>query len=185
MLSRRMDSPNKAGRRPTSWRLLSASTALYWSAGHTARDRHAKPAESCRDAPPNRCTTHQAPSLTHGDPSRSPNISSSPPPSRIGNKPLFSCPKQHATDERSAVAVEGDVCRAAHGRRAAKWGQAADSVPIVVRARRQVTFGGAGDLSTPNHRLPVAHQRGAPSSKHEPPRASPTARTEPSSSDCR
>ena len=63
------------------------------------------------------------------------------------------------------------MCSAAQGRRAAKWGQAADSLPKWSRMRRPVALGGDGNPFTPNQRLAVTPQRGAPSSRHEPPRA--------------
>ena len=63
------------------------------------------------------------------------------------------------------------MCSATQGRRAAKWGQAADSLPKWVRTRRPVTLGGGGNPFTPNQRLAVTPWRGAPSSRHEPPRA--------------
>ncbi len=63
------------------------------------------------------------------------------------------------------------MCSAAQGRRAAKWGQAADSLPKWVRMRRPIALGGDGNPFTANQRLAVTPQRGAPSSRHEPPRA--------------
>ena len=63
------------------------------------------------------------------------------------------------------------MCSAAQGRRAAKWGEAADSLPKWVRMRRPVALGGGGNPFTPNQRLAVTPQRGAPSSRHEPSRA--------------
>ena len=63
------------------------------------------------------------------------------------------------------------MCSAAQGRRAAKWGQGADSLPKWVRMRRPIALGGDGNPFTANQRLAVTPQRGAPSSRHEPPRA--------------
>ena len=63
------------------------------------------------------------------------------------------------------------MCSAAQGRRAAKWGQGADSLPKWVRMRRPIALGGDGNPFTTNQRLAVTSQRGAPSSRHEPPRA--------------
>ena len=63
------------------------------------------------------------------------------------------------------------MCSAAQRRRAAKWGQGADSLPKWVRMRRPIALGGDGNPFTANQRLAVTPQRGAPSSRHEPPRA--------------
>ena len=72
---------------------------------------------------------------------------------------------------KSRRAAGAHVSSAAQGRRAAKWGQAADSLPKWSRMRRPVALGGDGNPFTPNQRLAVTPQRGAPSSRHEPPRA--------------
>ena len=79
-------------------------------------------------------------------------------------------PKATSAGEISS-SCGGQVCSAAQGRRAARRGETADSLPTLVRMRRPVALGGGGNPFTPNQRLAVTPWRGAPSSRHEPPRA--------------
>ena len=139
--------------------------------GQTASDRHAKPAKRAAEkrfpttAPH---TQHQAGcTVSHPDcPSRQACLH------RRASATSRCCPARSSMRQTEiSSSCGGAACSAAQGRRAAKWGKAAGSLPMAVWVRLPVALAGDGNPSTPNQRLPVAPQRGAWPSRHEPPRA--------------
>ena len=157
-----MESPDRAGRRPTSRPACSGRgrhrtvTAVTLPATATL-SRHTELLRSASQP------LHHTPSIK---------IDARKPISIVQyielastvahrQQPAVLLPETACEHREISSSCGGDVCRATQERRAAKWGQAADSLPIFVRVRRQAALGGAGDLFTPNQRLSVAAQRGA------------------------
>ncbi len=140
-----MESPNKAGRRPTSWPVC--SRRRQHCIGPLVVRLPATDTLSLRREPP-RSTSHP---FRHTPRTTIPIARAAELASTVAHRHQAAVLLAEAACAREVSgSCGGDACSAAQGRRAAKWGQAAYSLPMAVWMRRPVALAGDSNLFTPN-----------------------------------